>query len=253
MLYIGRVFNMFDKHYDEIWICTRTLPNFLDEKFRPNGLNIRAVPELAPSRNLFHWYLSKKDRGEWNHEVFEQQYTPVFMKEMSEPTAKSYIKALKNISKTKDIFVCCFCKDESLCHRILIKRLVEDNTFDTFAVLVAGSRNFNDYDLLRTKMDILLSLKDDKRIVIIEGGAKGADSLARQYAAERNYECKEFPADWNKYGKSAGYRRNEEMHKYLNSFNDRGCVCFWDGSSRGTKHNFELCEKYHTQLRIVRF
>ena len=120
-----------------------------------------------------------------------------------------------------------------------------------FVVLVAGSRTFNDYHLFMEKMDFLLSKKVSKRIIIVEGGARGADTLARQYAIERNYECKEFPADWNKYGKSAGYRRNEQMHEFLSTFDDRGCVCFWDGSSRGTQHNFELCKKFHTPVRVV--
>lgn len=256
MLFTGRVYNMFDRHYDEIWICCRSLPKTLKQEFRPNGKNIKWVPELSPSRELFTWYLSKKDRGEWNLKAFKEEYTPVFMEEMSRPNAQLYLDILKTISKTKDVFVCCFCFDEHLCHRSLIKELIKNKeTMDqnSFALLVAGSRSFDDYGLLENKLDLFLSNKTSKEITIIEGGARGADRLAKEYAINRGYKYIEFPADWNTYGRSAGYRRNEQMHNFLITFSDRGCVCFWDGESNGTRHNFELCNKFQTPLRIVRF
>ncbi len=125
-----------------------------------------------------------------------------------------------------------------------------------FYCIVAGSRTFNDYDLLEHKLNAFLSVKkhiDQAHIVIVSGGAKGADALAERYAKEKGYELKVFKADWNLYGKSAGYRRNEQMHRYVSQFEDRGCVCFWNQISKGTTHNFILCEKYKTPLRVVAF
>jgi hypothetical protein len=119
-----------------------------------------------------------------------------------------------------------------------------------FALLIAGSRNFNYYDTLAKKCDHLLINQRRRYIVIVSGGARGADALAERYAKERGYYLKVFPAQWEKYGKSAGYRRNEEMHIYINSFGNRGVVCFWDGQSKGTAHNFDLCRRFHTQLRV---
>ena len=119
-----------------------------------------------------------------------------------------------------------------------------------FALLIAGSRDFNDYDTLAKKCDSLLVNQRRKYIIIVSGGSRGADTLAERYAKERGYYLKVFPAQWKKYGKSAGYRRNEEMHKYINSFGNRGVVCFWDGQSIGTTHNFNLCKRFHTQLRV---
>ena len=59
-------------------------------------------------------------------------------------------------------------------------------------------------------------------------------------------------ADWDKYGRSAGYRRNESMHLFISAPSDRkrGCVCFWDMQSPGTKHNFKLSLDYGTPLRV---
>lgn len=124
---------------------------------------------------------------------------------------------------------------------------------DKFYLLIAGSRNFNNYFLLKEKCNYLLQNKRDKEIHIVSGGAKGADTLAEQYAKEMNYQIHIFPAKWDMYGKSAGYRRNSEMHYFISQFPDRGCVCFWDGESKGTQHNFKLCEDYHTALRVIRF
>ncbi len=122
-----------------------------------------------------------------------------------------------------------------------------------FYLLIAGSRDFNNYQLLKEKCDYLLSNHTSDIIHIVSGGAKGADTLAERYAKEKGYEMHIFPAKWNEYGKSAGYRRNAEMHYFISQYKNRGCVCFWDGSSKGTQHNFKLCEDYHTALRIIRY
>ena len=123
-----------------------------------------------------------------------------------------------------------------------------------FYLLVAGSRTYTDYDEMCHVLDFLLQkqVAQNNHIVIVSGGAKGADSLAERYADERGYKKHIMPADWNTYGKSAGYRRNEQMHIYISTPSDRrrGCVCFWDEQSRGTKHNFDLSSKFNTPLVI---
>lgn len=118
-------------------------------------------------------------------------------------------------------------------------------------VLVVGSRNFNDYSLLKSTLDNLLV--NATNIEIISGGARGADTLAEKYAKDNGYQLKVFLADWNRYGKSAGYKRNYEMHKYISEFNDRLCVAFWDGQSKGTAHNFELSKQFNTSIKIIKY
>ena len=117
----------------------------------------------------------------------------------------------------------------------------ETKTCEAFFCLVVGSRTFADYDVLCAKLDYLL--QNQSRVVIISGGAKGADSLAEKYAKDRGFDLMIFPADWNKHGISAGYIRNEQMHRFVSHFRKRGCVAFWDGRSKGTRHSFGLAKK----------
>lgn len=120
-----------------------------------------------------------------------------------------------------------------------------------FYCLVVGSRNFDNYDLLETMLDNLLI--DQHDIAIVSGGAKGADSLAERYALEKDCTCIVFKANWKQYGRSAGIKRNEEMQQYIAQFENRCCIAFWDGQSKGTQSNFKLAEKYGNRLHIVRW
>lgn len=111
-------------------------------------------------------------------------------------------------------------------------------------IIVAGGRDFKDYNLLRQKLNDLL--KDINDVVIISGKANGADSLGEQYGRENNIAIKEFPAKWDLYGKSAGYMRNEEMAKIGDML-----IAFWDGKSKGTKHMIDLAKKYNLKTEII--
>lgn len=120
-------------------------------------------------------------------------------------------------------------------------------------ILIAGSRNFTNYALLKSEMEKILELykiTPDNPPEIIEGGAKGADALASIWAKEKGFPVKEFPADWDTDGKSAGYKRNERMHKYIAESPERVCVLFWDGVSKGTAHNLLLVDKYNTTVCV---
>lgn len=120
---------------------------------------------------------------------------------------------------------------------------------DNFNVIIAGSRDFADYELLKIVCDHMLSEKvKTHNIVIISGGARGADSLGEQYAKERGYELQSHPADWDKYGKSAGYRRNKEMAEVADA-----CICFWDGQSKGTKHMIDIATDMGLKVKIVNY
>ena len=76
----------------------------------------------------------------------------------------------------------------------------------SFRVIICGSRTWDDWKSIRRYVD---SLPDDA--VVIEGGARGADSIARACAEQRGLEVLAFPADWKQYGKAAGVIRNTQM------------------------------------------
>lgn len=127
-----------------------------------------------------------------------------------------------------------------------------------FFLLIVGSRSFSDYELLKKKVDYLLSNIEKKHmdIIIVSGGANGTDKLAERYAREKFYRFLEFPADWSK-GKSAGYERNEKMHKFIKTAAEqhdgkRGVIAFWDGESKGTAQSFGLAEKYGNSIKVIK-
>jgi hypothetical protein len=109
--------------------------------------------------------------------------------------------------------------------------------------LIAGTRTFNDYKLLSEELSKLNITE------IISGGARGADYLAEVYAKENNIPIKVFPAQWEKFGKKAGYIRNKEMWDYGIDL----CVLFWDGHSKGTKHNIDLSKIYNKKVIIINY
>lgn len=85
-------------------------------------------------------------------------------------------------------------------------------------ILVCGGREFDDWDLLYTTLyDIFDNGKRslNEPLIIIEGGATGADFLARVWAKYMSIEFpvsyKEYKADWKTYGRSAGPIRNQQM------------------------------------------
>lgn len=81
-------------------------------------------------------------------------------------------------------------------------------------IVIAGSRNFNNYDFLENKINELIKNKQIDITEIVSGKAKGADFLGEKYASLNNISIKEFPANWNLYGKKAGFLRNQEMGNY---------------------------------------
>ena len=109
--------------------------------------------------------------------------------------------------------------------------------------IVAGSRGITGYVYVRECLDHGVPWKID---CVLSGTARGVDQLGERWAAERNIAVERYPADWNLHGKSAGYKRNEEMAR-----NAAALVAFWDGISRGTKHMIDIAHRHG--LRVVIF
>lgn len=111
-------------------------------------------------------------------------------------------------------------------------------------MIIAGSRSFKDYSLLCKTIDDLFP----HPITIISGHARGADKLGEAYAQSKGYDVKVMPADWDRYGKSAGYKRNKNMADISDAL-----VAFWDGKSRGTMHMINLAKAKGLRVHVVRY
>jgi len=140
-------------------------------------------------------------------------------------------------------------------------------------VIIAGGREFDNYDLLvENAVGIIARLAGqntekkftstgfeyvvpvDKIYEIVSGCAKGADQLGEKFAKEFKFILKQFPADWDKFGKSAGYKRNEQMALYAKEDANLGVlIAFWDGSSKGTKHMIDLANKNGLKVYVINY
>ena len=114
-----------------------------------------------------------------------------------------------------------------------------------FKVIVAGGRDFVDSLYLHRTLDKLLSNKAKDQVVIISGRARGADTLGENYGVSKGIRVDGYLANWDKYGKSAGYRRNVEMANDADAL-----VAFWDGKSRGTMHMINIANEKGLQVRV---
>jgi hypothetical protein len=108
-------------------------------------------------------------------------------------------------------------------------------------VIIAGSRNITDYNEMMNALDGI----NWKINEVVSGAAKGVDQLGEQFAKEYSIPLKQFPADWEKFGRSAGYKRNIDMSKYADAL-----LAIWDGVSVGTKHMIEVMMKQRKPIFI---
>lgn len=114
-------------------------------------------------------------------------------------------------------------------------------------VIIAGSRNYHDEGDFFHPMNKILAKNEWLRETteVISGTARGADTLGEEWAAMYGFPVTKFPADWSKYGRSAGFRRNEEMAQYADAL-----VAFWDGLSPGTRSMIDLAKGRGLKVHI---
>lgn len=91
-------------------------------------------------------------------------------------------------------------------------------------VAFVGSREFQPISL------VYQTMKKVGMCRVISGGARGVDQAAEDASDALKYPKKIMKADWGKYGKSAGPKRNYDMVQEADV-----AMVFWDGSSRGTQ------------------
>jgi len=130
--------------------------------------------------------------------------------------------------------------------------------------IIAGSRDITDFNFVhKCILDTILKLHQErfktiktdskeelnKRVwegvniitEVVSGTAKGVDRLGENWALENQLNITRFPADWDKYGKKAGYIRNKQMADYTGK--EGILIAIWDGKSRGTKMMIDIAKK----------
>lgn len=113
-------------------------------------------------------------------------------------------------------------------------------------VIVAGTREWGDKKLFH---DTLLEYMDrfNEPILFISGAAKtGADRFIIDWCKKYKYPCLEVPADWDTYGKSAGYLRNAQMLDIATHL-----LCYWNTKSRGTAHMRQIASEKHIPVTTI--
>ena len=105
---------------------------------------------------------------------------------------------------------------------------------EAMITIIAGSRSCIEYT------DVLQAIYHCPWRVtkVISGGARGADALGEKWAYRNNVPYVIVYAEWEKYGKSAGYKRNEIMADMAKTL-----IALWDGESKGTKHMIDIAER----------
>jgi len=119
-------------------------------------------------------------------------------------------------------------------------------------IIIAGGRNITDYHIV---LDAIVKSGywklHKQNIEVICGMAKGADMLGMEFAKRNGLVVHEFPADWERLGKAAGYIRNAEMGEYAKAHNG-ALVALWDGISPGTKNMLAWAEKNSLEHFVYR-
>lgn len=109
--------------------------------------------------------------------------------------------------------------------------------------IIAGSRTIKNYNIIAHAMERI----GWEVTEVVSGCASGVDTLGEEWARKNNIPIKHFPANWGRFGKSAGYIRNKELAEYAEA-----CVAIWDGNSNGTQHMINLARNMNLKLLVVK-
>lgn len=113
-------------------------------------------------------------------------------------------------------------------------------------ITIGGCRDFCDYEIFsKFVAEYIENECRGEKIIILSGHCSGTDLMAERYAKEKEYDLEIFPAEWDKYGRGAGPKRNKEMVEK----SDR-VLAFWNGKSRGTKNLVETAKKLNKQIAV---
>lgn len=108
-------------------------------------------------------------------------------------------------------------------------------------IAIVGSRDFKNLHRVIAYVDSL-----PETTIVVSGGARGVDTVAEQVANRRGLQTHIFYAQWKRYGKSAGMRRNREMIDTVDEV-----VAFWDGQSRGTEQAIAYAKANNIPVKVI--
>lgn len=105
---------------------------------------------------------------------------------------------------------------------------------------IVGSRDFTDWETFVTAVDTFREGFQEPFTAIVSGGAKGADIFARRYSLLYDMEMREYPAQWDKHGKGAGFIRNTFIVDDADAL-----LAFYgpNGETKGTTHSLNLAKE----------
>jgi len=109
--------------------------------------------------------------------------------------------------------------------------------------IIAGSRNITDQIIVDRAVFLSGFQRDITEVVC--GMATGVDLLGQQWAINHNIPVKEMPANWYKYGRAAGHKRNWEMAEYADAL-----IAVWDGESPGTRSMIKYAKELRLQVYV---
>lgn len=113
-------------------------------------------------------------------------------------------------------------------------------------IVVAGCRDYEDYGGAKAFIEMCIKkIREKHTLIFLSGGCKGADMLGEKFADENGFSIERYPADWQKYGKSAGPLRNLHMAKACDYI-----ICFWDKKSRGTASLIYYAKKLKKPIKV---
>ena len=112
-------------------------------------------------------------------------------------------------------------------------------------IFICGSRIITDKKWIFSEINECIYMAGFKDITILEGGARGVDSIAKEYAIENNIPVVEYLPDYDKYHNKACHKRNEEMAKACDFM-----LVLWDGESGGSLHDILMAEKHNKPYAV---
>ena len=108
--------------------------------------------------------------------------------------------------------------------------------------IIAGSR---DHGIPYERFCELMAQVEWNITTVLSGTARGIDRMGERWAAEKGIPIERYPADWDRYGKSAGYRRNAKMVNKTEAL-----VAFWDGESSGTENTIKVAREKGRKVKV---